>query len=70
MPDQTDHRLQAAHALINELVNTKLELIAHVMGLDERNRVNEARVAELEERLSASPVAPDAQVKDQPTLPE
>ena len=42
MPDQTDHRVQAALALVNELTGQKLDLIAHVLALEERLKTAEA----------------------------
>jgi len=33
---ETDHRLQAAYALINELTMAKLELISHALSLEEK----------------------------------
>lgn len=44
MFDKPDHRLQAAHALINELTVAKLDLIAHVLDLEERLKSAEAAV--------------------------
>lgn len=48
MSDQSDHRLQAAHALINELTVAKLDLIAHVLSLEERLKAAEAATKPLE----------------------
>lgn len=36
MTEQADRRLQAAHAMINELIVQKLDLIAHVLELEEK----------------------------------
>lgn len=41
-----DHKLQAAHLLIGELMNARLDLMTQLVGLAARNAELEARIAD------------------------
>lgn len=53
MVDGADHRLQAAHLLIGELMSARLDLLTQLVGIEEQRKVAEARAATAEARLAA-----------------